>query len=424
MPRPTRSFSPNHPRAAVDTSRGTDQSGVKLYNERLVLSLIRSHGSLSKTEIARRTGLSTQTSSVIMKHLESDGLLVREKPMRGKVGQPSIPMSLNPEGAFSVGFKFGRRSATFVLMDLIGNVRRIQRITYAYPIPEELEKFIRLGLAEINGYLDSEQMARVCGLGIAVPFQMWSWEAEVGTPHEVVTAWRSYGIRSEVEKLAPWPVHLCNDATAACAAELVFGNRARYANFLYVFFATLIGGGVVLDGSLYPGRTGYAGSFGSILVPDYSAPENSSQHLIRSASIYLLENQLKSQGKDPSKLRSSPDAWSELGATLDAWIDQASSGVSAAIGSAISVIDFEAVVIDGAFPSSVRSVLVERIRQKFKRMEMQGVAPVEIVEGCIGSEASVLGAASLPLLAGFSRDRDLLFRVETNQRLPENINSG
>jgi predicted NBD/HSP70 family sugar kinase len=101
---------------------------------------------------------------------------------------------------------------------------------------------------------------------------------------------------------------------------------------------------------------------------------------------------------------------------LDAWIDQASSGVSAAIGSAISVIDFEAVVIDGAFPSSVRSVLVERIRQKFKRMEMQGVAPVEIVEGCIGSEASVLGAASLPLLAGFSRDRDLLFRVETNQR--------
>jgi predicted NBD/HSP70 family sugar kinase len=151
-------------------------------------------------------------------------------------------------------------------------------------------------------------------------------------------------------------------------------------------------------------------------VPDYSAPKNSSQYLIRSASIYLLENQLKSQGKDPSKLRSSPDAWSELGATLDAWIAQASSGVSAAIGSAISVIDFEAVVIDGAFPSSVRSVLVERIRQKFKRMEMPGVAPVEIVEGCIGSEASVLGAASLPLLAGFSRDRDLLFRVETNQR--------
>src|SRR5580704_7980257 len=375
----------NPPPRAVDASRGTNQSGVKLYNERLILSLIRSHGSLSKTEIARRTGLSTQTSSVIMKQLESEGLLVREEPIRGKVGQPSIPMSLNPEGAFSIGFKFGRRSASFVLIDLVGNVRRLHRRTYAYPVPDELEQIVRLGLAEIAGALDKDQTTRVCGLGIAVPFQMWSWEAEIGTPHEVVEAWRTYDIKSEIEKLVPWPVHLCNDATAACAAELAFGNRARYANFFYVFFATLIGGGVVLDGSLYPGRAGYAGSFGSILVPDSDSSAQSVQRLIRCASIYLLENQLKREGKDPSLLRESPDAWSGLGAALDNWLEQATDSLSWAIGSAISVIDFEAIVIDGAFPQSVRSVLVDRTREKFGRMEMQGVAPVEIVEGKIGS---------------------------------------
>jgi predicted NBD/HSP70 family sugar kinase len=410
MPRPTPSFSQSQAQT-VDTSRGTDQSGVKLYNERLVLSLIRHHGSLSKTEIARRTGLSTQTSSVIMKHLERDGLLLRQEPMRGKVGQPSIPMSLNPEGAFSIGFKFGRRSAAFVLMDLVGNIRRLQHTTYAYPVPDELRRFVRSGVAEVTGHLDGAQASRVCGLGIAVPFQMWSWEAEVGTPHEVVEAWRSYDIKREVEKLVPWPVHLCNDATAACAAELAFGNRGHYANFLYVFFATLIGGGVVLDGTLYPGRAGYAGSFGSVIVPDFDSTEKSAQPLIRCASLYILENRLQSEGKDPSILRSSPEAWSGLGATLDRWIEQATDCLSMAIGSAISVIDFEAVVIDGAFPSSVRTLLVGRTREKFERIEVQGVAPVQIVEGHIGSEASVLGAASLPLLAGFSRDRDILFRV-------------
>lgn len=408
MPLPSRFFFQTHP-LTVDTSRGTDQSGVKLYNQRLVLSLIRRHGSLSKTEIARRTGLSTQTSSVIMKHLERDGLLVREKPIRGKVGQPSIPMSLNPEGAFSIGIKFGRRSATCVLMDLIGNVRRLRRTTYAYPIPDELERFVRSGVAEAKGHLDEAQATRISGLGIAVPFQMWSWETEVGTPHEVVDTWRSYDIKSEVEKLVPWPVHLCNDATAACAAELAFGNRARYANFLYVFFATLIGGGVVLDGSLYPGRAGYAGSIGSMLVPDSGSAEDFAQRLIRRASIYILENRLKSEGQDPSVLRQSPDDWSGLGTPLDGWIEQATQSLSMAIGSAISVIDFEAIIIDGAFPDSVRSVVVDRTREKFERMEMQGVAPVEIVEGRIGSEASVLGAASLPLLAGFSRN--FLFRV-------------
>lgn len=77
------------------SSRGTNQSGVKLYNERLVLSLIRSGGSLSKVDVARISGLSVQTTTVIMNQLESDGLLLRGEPQRGRIGQPSVPMQLN-----------------------------------------------------------------------------------------------------------------------------------------------------------------------------------------------------------------------------------------------------------------------------------------------------------------------------------------
>ena len=47
--------------------------------------------------------------------------------------------------------------------------------------------------------------------------------------------------------------------------------------------------------------------------------------------------------------------------------------------------------------------------QKFKRLDKQGVAPVEIVEGMIGRDVSVLGAANLPILARFSPQRDLPF---------------
>ena len=48
------------------SSRGTNQTGVRLYNERLVLSLIRRHGDLPKADIARMTGLSPQTISIII----------------------------------------------------------------------------------------------------------------------------------------------------------------------------------------------------------------------------------------------------------------------------------------------------------------------------------------------------------------------
>ena len=409
MPDILSSLSSAAPPRFVDPSRGTNQSGVKLYNERLVLSLIRSHGSLSKTEIARRTGLSTQTSSVIMKQLENDGLLIKGTPIRGKVGQPSVPMSLNPEGAFSIGFKFGRRSADLVLMDFVGKVRSVLRENYAYPTPNELERFVRSGVAEIVEQLNEEQTKRICGLGIAAPFEMWGWEDEVGAPHEVQEAWRTYDIKTEVERLVPWSVHFCNDATAACAAELAFGNQARYTNFLYIFFATLIGGGIVLNGALYPGRAGYAGAFGSVLVPDGNDSNRAAKSLIRCASNYILENILRNEGKDPSILWQSPDDWSSVDSTVDAWIEQAATSVSIAIGSAISIIDFEAIVIDGSFPRAVRSSVVKRIRERFASMDLQGLAPAEIVEGTIGRDARVLGAASLPLLAGFARDRDLLF---------------
>ena len=97
--------------------RGSNQTAVRVYNERLVLSLVRRHGSLAKVDIARSTGLSAQTISVIMRALETDGLLLRGEPIRGKVGQPSVPMSLNPEGAYSLGLKIGRRSADIILLE-------------------------------------------------------------------------------------------------------------------------------------------------------------------------------------------------------------------------------------------------------------------------------------------------------------------
>src|SRR6218665_3234242 len=85
-------FAMSSPLPVLDPTGGANQVRVRAYNERLVLSLVRRHGSQSKAEIARRTGLSAQTVSVIMRSLEKDGLLIRGAPVRGRVGQPSIPL--------------------------------------------------------------------------------------------------------------------------------------------------------------------------------------------------------------------------------------------------------------------------------------------------------------------------------------------
>ena len=126
--------------------RGSSQGGLRQYDERVVLQAIRLHGALPASEIARLTQLTAQTVSMISKLLEADGLLRRGTPQRGKVGQPSEPLSLNPDGAHAVGIKLGRRSVDVLLVAFTGAVRQRWQRDYRYPDPPLL-------LAEIGARL-------------------------------------------------------------------------------------------------------------------------------------------------------------------------------------------------------------------------------------------------------------------------------
>ena len=148
------------PNAEAAAPRGTNQSGMRDYNERLVLSLVRQHNALAKTDIARMTGLSAQTVSVIMRALEQDGLLLRGEPLRGKIGQPSIPMSLAADGAFFLGLKIGRRSADLVMIDFLGTVRSTHRRVYRYPTPDAVVEFVAHSLPAMLGLLTPAQRRR------------------------------------------------------------------------------------------------------------------------------------------------------------------------------------------------------------------------------------------------------------------------
>jgi predicted NBD/HSP70 family sugar kinase len=402
----------NPPAALPGGSRGSTQTGVKLYNERLVLSLIRRHRSLAKVEIARLTGLSTQTTTVIINRLEADGLLLAGEPQRGRIGQPSVPYSLNPAGAFGLGLMIGRRSSDLVLMDFTAGIRARRRTIYSFPAPEEIMAFAEREMPSLLAELPEVQHGRISGIGVAMPFELWNWEADLQTPPGVLGKWRDFDVAAELaRRLGPWPVRVCNDATSACAAELTFGAGAAYRNFAYFYVGAFIGGGIVLNGSLFPGRSANAGALGSmpIMRRDENG-ERSLQQLIRTASIYQLERRLNAAGRRGTDIWLSPDDWSSLDPPLEAWITESAEALAQAVAASLAVIDFEAIIIDGAFPVGVRRRLVERTNEHWARMDRQGLTDALVVEGSIGRDARAIGGAALPLLAAFARDHDVLFK--------------
>ncbi|MDF0601989.1 ROK family transcriptional regulator [Psychromarinibacter sp. C21-152] len=371
---------------------------MRAHNERLVLTLIRQRGPTAKADIARATGLSAQTVSVIMRGLEADGLLLRGTPVRGRVGQPSVPMALAPDGAYFLGLNVGRRSLEMVLIDFTGTVLERRRRTHDYPTPDAVMRFAQETATALRDGLPRDRRGRVTGMGIAMPYLLWDWAEALGAPQAVMDAWRSEDIRAGIAERCGLPVFLQNDATAACGAELVFGPAVEQGSFLHFYLGYFIGGGVVLNHRLYSGHSGNAGALGSIPVP---GPAGRPMQLIEVASLSGLESALVAAGHDADGLWAGPEALTADEAVLADWLDAAAPGIAYACASAVAVLDLPVVMIDGWITEELRARLVAAVDRGLDRVNLAGLRRPEVRPGTMGAAARAIGAASLPLSERF-----------------------
>ncbi len=392
--------------------RGSNQLGMRQFNERVVLQAIRLNGSLPKAEIARLTKLTPQTVQVIIGRLDADGLVKKLAPVRGKVGQPSVPMALEPDGAFSIGIKIGRRSMDMLLVDFTGQVRQRNSLSYTFPDPATLFGEIDVRLRALAAMLPPKLRSRLHGVGIAAPLSLGGWQSLLGVPPVQAAKWSDIDIRERVEAMTELPVVFVKDTAAACVAELVAGRGRSIKSFLYVFFDTFIGGGLVIDSHLRGGLHGNAGAVGSLPVglgqPGSSAPP---AQLLSVASLFNLERRYLDHSLDPvaaGDARALDKPWRPH---TDAWLREAGPALALAINSAACLLDLEGVIIDGSCSRELLQAAIGHVEQSLVRYNWEGVARPAVLAGTIGSDARAIGGALLPLYANFAPDRDLFLKL-------------
>ena len=386
-------------------SRGSNQVAVRQYNERLVLQTIRLNGPLPKAELARLIGLTPQTVTHIVRDLEADGLLVRGEPERGRVGQPSVPFDLNPDGAQSIGIHIGRRSTEIVLINQVGNILAKLSTVYAYPEPEAILDFITSSYRSLIKR-KSCHSDRIMGVGVCEPGNIAGWQQLLGAPSEILESWQSIDLGAAIEQAIGVAPLFCNDASAACGAELLFGQGRHYANHLYTYIGSFIGGGLVLDGNLVIGRGGNAGAIGSLPL----GPESKDQ-LIDHSSLLQLEEALVASGLDRTTLWKDPNGWEEYRGLVTNWINDAAPGIAMAALSATALVELDALIIDGAFPDWVKAELATAIQEASDTLNWEGVERPILIEGTCGFHARALGGAALPLLSQFAADHQSLMKA-------------
>jgi predicted NBD/HSP70 family sugar kinase len=391
--------------------RGSNQGGMRQFNERVVLQALRAHGSVPKAELARLTGLTAQTIGLITARLDEDDLLIRRAPVRGRVGQPSVPLGLNPDGAFSIGIKIGRRSADWLLVDFTGRVR--QRIVLDYPFPDAslllpaIEANLRNLLDGLWGLRD-----RVVGVGVAAPFQLGGWHRMLGLTEAQANAWNQIDLGARVQEMTELPVTFAKDTSAACVAELLQGKGREIPSFLYLFLDTFIGGGLVIHSHLHRGQSGNAGAVASLPLGVARAGEGVPPQLVSQASLWELEQRFREHALDPMAAydeRALQSAW--LPHTQE-WIARAAMALAHCIVSGTAFLDLDAVVVDGVVSPGLLQSLLAQTRDALEAYNIEGLQALPRLEtGSIGTDARALGGALLPLHTCFAPDRDIFLKV-------------
>lgn len=390
--------------------RGSNHVGMRQFNERVVLQAIRLNGSLPKADLARLTGLTAQTIGLITTRLEDDGLLLRQDRVRGRIGQPSVPLALNPDGAFSIGIKIGRRSADWLLVDFTGVVRQRETLVYDFPDAQFL-------LPEVQSRMRAMQDAmgplaqRVVGVGVAAPFNLGGWHKMLGLSQAVSDRWNHIDLAAQVQSMTEVPVSFAKDTQAACVAELVAGRGRDVKSFLYLFVDTFVGGGLVLNSHLHGGIHGNAGAVASLPLQVAAVNTPMPEQLLAHASLWELEQHFKSHSLEPSAAYDDRAMSGPYAALTDAWVHSAAQGLAQCVVSGTAFLDLDAVVIDGSFSRTMLQRLIEQTTHALRNYNWEGLWPARVIAGSIGSDARALGGALLPLHENFAPDRDLFLKV-------------
>jgi len=232
-------------------------------NRNLVLNLIHTSGPLSRTEIARRSGLSNATVSEISNELVMAGLVEEVGEGESTGGRRPSLLRLNAQAGYVVGIKVMEQTITCALADL--NAKVIAH--YSYPVgsehsPEAIQALLIKTITEAihNAQISTD---RVLGIGIGLAGLIDARQRIIC--YSPYFDWHNVNLADRLIAHFNLPVYLENDVNTLTVAEQWFGHGRGIENFVVVTVGRGIGSGIVMNGQFCREAAGEIGHLTMIL---------------------------------------------------------------------------------------------------------------------------------------------------------------
>ena len=381
----------------MEEGTGTLRS-LRERNSMRVVDLLRRHGTASRADIARWTGLSRSTVSSLVSDLQASGLVVERDGETSRPssigGRPPVLLALEPTAGVALGVDFGHTHLRVAVADLSSRImaERHQELDVDRAATEALDRAAEL-INEVIAEAGVDR-DRVVAVGMGLPGPVDSVTGVVGSS-VILPGWAGLAPAAELERRVGIHVEVDNDANLGALAEVAFGAARGVSDVIYLKVASGIGAGIVLGGTLQRGVIGLAGELGHVLAD----PEG---RVCRCGNRGCLETVAAGPALLDLLRASHPGELTTrdllaLAREGDFGARRVLADAGRAVGRAVSVLvnclNPGRIVLGGELATEP---MLEGVRETLGRFALPGAfAAVGVELGTLGDRAGVLGALSL-----------------------------
>jgi predicted NBD/HSP70 family sugar kinase len=384
---------------------GTNLAHAKRHNIQIVYETVRLFGPISRADVARRTQLTAQTISNLVRELLDNRLVVETDRHTGGRGAPSIRLEVNPQAGYAIGLDLDVDHLTAVLVDLSGAV--LERVNYDLvdPTPDEAVAVMSeaaCGLLQRHGLSPKS----VWGAGVGVPGPMVPSPGDADTyvvSPWALSGWRDVPLAEHLHERLELPVFIENNATAAAVGEHWYGAGRHLSTFFYVYLGSGLGGGLVVQGHPFEGHSGNAGEVGYLPPFSPAGATGTSRHLGELFNLRQLYARLRAAGEEAAALDDLTALFHTERPALMRWLDEAAEQLAFVLLAAEYFLDPEAIVIGGRWPDVLLDALRARAVLLLPDRRIAGKRSAPAVHlATAGIDAGALGVATLPFYSAFA----------------------
>lgn len=343
---------------------------LKQMNMLALLGLAREAGVISRAELARRSGLSPPTVSVLVAKLLGAGLLVEEGRGESRGGRRPTLVRFNARFGYVLGADLGGTRVRLALADLNGDILAQSEAPTRKSPP--LVHSVVEQIVESSRQLVREARVRwreVKAMAIGAP-GITDVESGIVRHAPNLPGWRDVPLRDLMERALRIPVHVDNDVNMAVLGESWRGIARGRRHVVFIAIGAGIGAGLLINGELYRGFMHAAGEVGYMLLDPKASREEfrelgflemrASGPALAARARQLLK---RSELSDAKAIFEAARRGDETARQL---VEEVADYLSAAAANVATLLDPEMIVLGGRV-SLAGDVLTEPIRAAIER---------------------------------------------------------